>query len=51
MTMEKNCTYYWEKVAMAHFQAICNDTSDMMELARKYLSKDELAHLIELLKY
>lgn len=47
--MEKNCTYYWEKVAMAHFQAICNDVPDMLELAEKYLSKDELDHLNELL--
>jgi hypothetical protein len=47
--MEKNCTYYWDKIAKAHFQAICTDMSDMLNLAVEYLSKDELEHLNELL--
>lgn len=48
--MIKNCSYYWEKVAKLSFSDRFTSTSSMLEEAEKYLSKDELEHLKELLK-
>ena len=45
--MIKNCTYYWEKVAILHFANLSMDKK--MELAEKWLGKDELIHPKELL--
>lgn len=46
--MEKDCTYYWNKVAILHFT---DDLSynDKLEMAETKLSKDEFLHLKELL--
>ena len=46
--MEKTCTYFWEKVAILHFADLSQ--YDRLELAEKYLGKDELEHLKELLE-
>lgn len=46
--MEKDCTYYWEKVAILNFADL--DIEDKLEQARKVLSQDELEHLKELLE-
>ncbi len=45
--MKKDCTYYWNKVAILIFADL--DQEKKLELAGKYLSKDELLHLEELL--
>ena len=45
--MEKDCTYYWNKVAILIFADL--DQEEKLELAGKHLSKDELLHLKELL--
>ena len=46
--MEKDCTYYWNKVAILRFAEL--DFEDKWEEAEKYLAKDELMHLKELLE-
>jgi len=46
--MEKNCTYYWDKIAILHFAD--KPMEEKLELARQLLSKDEFDHLKELLE-
>ncbi len=45
--MIKTCTYFWEKIAILCFADLDQETK--MKLAEKYLGKDELDHLNELL--
>ena len=45
--MQKDCTYYWNKVAILNFADLSLD--EKWELSRKVLGNDELKHLEELL--
>lgn len=42
--MKKDCTYYWEKVAILHFTDDLS-LSEKLEMAQAKLGKDEFEHL------